>query len=198
MSRCVTSLQSPFHFDLLRHPPVMRRMLTGQSGSQRTPAETCFVGGRRERPGRGPAHLTLTLRPRGPSGFCELGAGACWGRTWCGRPGRRCCRWIFSQDLSWVLIPLETPRVLQGLHYMPIVASRAQAHLAFVGILDHPHWTAPQMKDLILPIPGEDISQCFPAHLKTEYGSEGVKELDLKEIQARMRSDWPTRRVLFK
>lgn len=79
--------------------------------------------------------------------------------------------------------------MLQGLHCMPTVASRAQAHLAFVGILDPPHWTAPQMKDLILPIPGEDISQCFPAHLKTEYGSEGVKELDLKEIQARMRSD---------
>lgn len=77
MSRCVTSLQSPFHFDLLRHPPAMRRMLTGLSGTQRTPVETCFVGGRRERPGRGPAHLTLTLRPRGPSRFCELGAGAC-------------------------------------------------------------------------------------------------------------------------
>lgn len=77
MSKCVTSLQSPFHFDLLRHPPVKRQMQTGQSGNQMTPAETCFVGERRERPGRGPAHLTLTLKLRGPSRFCELGAGAC-------------------------------------------------------------------------------------------------------------------------
>lgn len=167
MSRCVTSLQSPFHFDLLRHPPVTRRMPTGLSGNQTTPVATCFVGGRREKPGRGPAHLSLTLRPRGPSGFCEPGAGACWGRTWCGRPGRRCCRWISSRDPSWVSIPLETPRVLQGLRCTPTLASRAQAHLAFVGISDHPHWTAPQMKDPILPIRGEDISQGFPAHLQT-------------------------------
>lgn len=169
MSKCVISLQSPLRSGLLQHLREKRQTQTGLSGNQTTPVETCFVGERRERPGRGPAHLTLTLKLRGPSGFCELGAGACWGRTWCGRPDRRCCRWIFSRHPSWVSIPLETPRVLPGPRCMPTAASPARAHLACVEILGRPHWTTPRTRDLILPIPGEDISQCFPAHLQKQY-----------------------------
>lgn len=90
LSKYITSLQSPFHFDPPRHPPVKRQTQTGLSESQTTRAETCFVEGRRERSGRGPAHLSSALKPPGPSGLCELCAGACWGRTWCGKPGHRC------------------------------------------------------------------------------------------------------------
>lgn len=73
----VTSLQSRVHFVLPQHPPVKTRTQTGLSESRKTRAETCFVAGRRERSGRGPARLSPTLKPRGPSGLCELCAGAC-------------------------------------------------------------------------------------------------------------------------
>lgn len=133
-SKYVTFLQSRLHFDLPQHPPVKRQMQTGLSGSQMTRVETYFVEGRRERSARGPAHLSPTLKSPGPSGLCELCAGACWGRTWCGRPGRRCRRWISSQGPSWVSIPLKSPRHPQSLHCRLKRASRARAHLLCVGI----------------------------------------------------------------
>lgn len=76
-SKYVTSLQSRFRSDLPRHPPVKRQKQTGLSESQTTRAETCFVVGRRERSGRGPARLSPSPKPPGPSGLCELCAGAC-------------------------------------------------------------------------------------------------------------------------
>lgn len=77
LSKCVTFHQSRFHSDLPQRPPVKRQTQTGLSESQMTQAETCFVEGRRERSGRGPAHLSPTPKPPEPSGLCELCAGAC-------------------------------------------------------------------------------------------------------------------------
>lgn len=133
-SKYVTSLQSRFHSDLPRHPPVRRRKQTGLSESQRTRAETCFVEERRERWGTGPAHLSRTLKRPGPSGLCVLCAGACWGRTWCGKPDRRSRRWTSSQGPSWLWSPPETPGPLQRLRYRLKRASQGPARQVCVEI----------------------------------------------------------------
>lgn len=132
-NKYVTCLRSRFHFDLPQRPPERRRTQTGLSESQRTRAETCFVEGRRERSGRGPAHSSPTLRPPGPSGLCELCAGACWGRTWCGRPGRTCRRWTSSQGPSWLWIPRESPGPPQRLRCRLKRATRAPARRQVCG-----------------------------------------------------------------
>lgn len=134
VSKHVTSLRSRVHFVLPQHPPAKRQTQTGLSESQTTRAETCFAAGRRERSGRGPARLSPTLKPRGPSGLCELCAGACWGRTWYGRPGRRWRRWISSRGPFWVWIPPGTPVPPRRPRCRLVKASRARGHRACAGI----------------------------------------------------------------
>lgn len=133
-SESFTSLQSRFHFDLPQHPPVKRRKQTGLSESRRTRAKTCFVEGRREKGGKVPAHSNQTLKLPGPSGFCVLCAGACWGRTWCGRPDRRGRSWTSSQGPSLLWIPPGTPRALQSLRYSLKRASQDLACRTYVEI----------------------------------------------------------------
>lgn len=201
-SKRVTWVQSRVRFDHRQPPPARRRTQTGLSESQMTLAGTCFAGGRKGRSRMGSARLSPTLtRPRpcgpygpslpyglsvpfgpsgpsGPSGLCELCADACWGRTWCGKPGRKCRKWTSSRGPSWVWTPRGTRRLPPRLRCRLERASPAPVRSVCVEIEAHRRWTAPQRKDLILLIPGEDISQCFPARLHWTHGWMGRPKRD--------------------